>query len=156
MRRYGRALVLVALLATSVAAQQIDPTKAELELAREAAELPRRGVVAANLPLTAAESEAFWPVYGKYRDELGKAGARRSALLARFVGSLEGLSSEAATEMLDEYLALEKRDLAVKTRWAPRFRRVIPAAKVARLYQIENKLDVQAKMELAQKIPLVK
>ena len=56
----------------------------------------------------------------------------------------------------DEYLALEASHVALLKAYVPRFERVLPALKVARLYQVENKARALVNYELARGIPLVK
>ncbi|PYM98114.1 MAG: hypothetical protein DME08_08535, partial [Candidatus Rokuibacteriota bacterium] len=61
-----------------------------------------------------------------------------------------------ATKLLADYLALERAHVALLSSYVPRFEKVLPAKKVARLYQIENKMRALVNYELAKQIPLVK
>ena len=40
--------------------------------------------------------------------------------------------------------------------YVPRFQKVLPAKKVARLYQVENKVRALVNYQVAQDIPLIK
>jgi hypothetical protein len=66
------------------------------------------------------------------------------------------MTEESAVRLLAEFLALEANHLAVISSYAPRFQQVLPAVKVAQLYQIENKVRALVNYELAQAIPLIK
>ena len=63
---------------------------------------------------------------------------------------------QVATQLLGEFLALQSDHAALLQRYVPRFQRVLPARKVARFYQVENKIRAILDYELARSIPLVK
>ena len=42
----------------------------DVQIARNLTEQSRQATVAANLPLTESQGNAFWPVYLKYREEV--------------------------------------------------------------------------------------
>jgi hypothetical protein len=73
-----------------------------------------------------------------------------------FAKSYETMTDENATQLLGEFLALETEYIALLNSYAPRFRRVLPPVKVARLYQVENKLRALVDYEFARAIPLIK
>ena len=52
-------------------------------------------------------------------------------------------------------LDCEGAELEMRKSYVPKFEKVLPAAKVARYYQIENKIRAAIKYELAEGIPLV-
>ena len=60
-----------------------------------------------------------------------------------------------AKKLLNDALAIEASEVDLKKSYVPKFEKVLPAAKVARYYQIENKIRSVIKAELADGIPLV-
>jgi hypothetical protein len=52
-------------------------------------------------------------------------------------------------------VAIEKAEAAMKESYVPKLSKVLPAKKVARYMQIENKIRALVKYELAGEIPLV-
>jgi hypothetical protein len=44
----------------------------------------------------------------------------------------------------------------VKSRYVPRFKKVMSARKVARFFQVDNKLDAAINADLVEQIPLVR
>jgi hypothetical protein len=56
---------------------------------------------------------------------------------------------------LDEALAIEQAEVTMKQGYVPKLSAVLPATKVARYLQIENKIRAVIKYELADGIPLV-
>ncbi|HSF03589.1 MAG TPA: hypothetical protein VLA62_11285, partial [Solirubrobacterales bacterium] len=59
-------------------------------------------------------------------------------------------------QLLGEFLALQTDYAALLNRYVPRFQRALPPQKVARFYQIENKIRAILDYQLARDIPLVK
>jgi len=58
--------------------------------------------------------------------------------------------------LLDEYLTIERLRQKVRDGYLPKFRKVLSEIKVARYYQIENKISAVVNYELAKQIPLLK
>ena len=52
-------------------------------------------------------------------------------------------------------LRYQKDVIKIRENYAKKFQQVLPAAKVARFYQIENKLDALVNFVLASEIPLM-
>ena len=84
-------------------------------------------------------------------------GDRRVKLITDYADSLKsgGPSDEKAWIMLDDYLSYETERLTTRKSFVEKFRKVLPARKVTRFFQIENKLEAIINIELASQIPLV-
>jgi hypothetical protein len=72
-----------------------------------------------------------------------------------FAKVYENATPEQAKAMVDEMMAIGRDEMKVRESYVPKFRKVIPEVKVARLLQIENKIDAIIKFELADGIPLM-
>ncbi len=159
----GKRMLVGILLVTAaiwVCAQEAKPlvsptTEDAIAAVRGQLQADRQVVVAANLGLTEAEGKVFWPLYRDYRAELAKLGDRMSTLILDYAKNYEKMTDEQAKKMLAESLAIQKDETAVKLAWVPKFEKVLPAKKVARFYQIENKLDLIVRLAMAKDIPLV-
>ena len=127
----------------------------QLQQLRGEIQADRQAVVAANLKLTAAEGAAFWPLYREYRGDMAKLGDRLQKLIQDYAVTYESATAEQAKAMVDEMMSIQRADLKVKESYLPKFRKVLPEVKVARLLQIENKIDILIKLELAGAIPLI-
>ena len=55
-----------------------------------------------------------------------------------------------------EFLSVQTSYLNIITSYVPRFQKVLPPRKVARLYQLENKIRALVDYQLAQEVPLIK
>jgi hypothetical protein len=151
----GAALVL----ATPVPAQETQTVQAKVakEMATDRAQLQsdRQAVVAENLPLSETEAAVFWPLYREYRLEMQKLGDRGVNMIVDYAKNFESMTDEQATKLVEEYLTIQKDEVKLRSDWAPKFRKVLPATKVMRFYQIENKIDAILRFDAADQVPLV-
>jgi len=127
----------------------------QLQQLRSEIQADRQAVVMANLKLTDAEGQAFWPLYREYRGEMAKVGDRLQKLIQDYAVTYENATPEQAKAMVDEMMSIQRAELKVKETYLPKFRKVIPELKVARFLQIENKIDTLIKIDLAANIPLI-
>ena len=134
------------------AAPALEPTSQAL---LDAIRSNRKAMVAVNLTLTEEEAGKFWPVYEKYQAEINKLGDRLVGIIQDYTENFSSLSDDKAAKILDDYLAVEAERIQVKQTYAPQFKAVLSGRKVARLYQIENKMDAVIRYELAATIPVV-
>ena len=152
MRTVVAVIAAAALLAPAAAAQD----QGQIEAARLEIESERTAVVTANLPLTDAEAQAFWPVQREYRAEVRKLNDRTLELIKGFAASYGTATDEQASTMLKEQLDIQENRVKLMKKYKGRFEKVLPPKKVARYYQIENKMDAASTYEMAKVIPLVK
>ena len=159
MRPTRRALIalgsaLVCLVAGAAAAQ--DKPADSMENLRERLRADKKAVVAEVLQLTEGEAKEFWPVYNAYQSDMVAHYDRLLKLIESYAQSYETMTDAKATSLLKEYLGLERDHVAILTSYLPRFQKVLPPRKVAKLYQVENKARALVNYELARGIPLVK
>ena len=127
-----------------------------MEIFREKARADKKLVVATTLDLTEGEAKTFWPVYNAYQSDMITYYDRVVKLIDTFAKAYSSMTDETATKLLGEFLALETDHAAILKSYAPRFRRALPPVKVARLYQVENKMRALVNYEIAREIPLIK
>ncbi len=143
---------LLTSVAASSPAQEIHD---EIELTRSLIQTQRQAIVTAAMELTAEESGAFWPLYHEYREARGKVDDRSVALIHGYAENFDLMSDELAQEMIQELMSIRQEELDVTRKYLRRFQKILPAIKVARFFQLENKLDAVIDFELAAEIPLV-
>lgn len=128
----------------------------EIELTRAAIQLRRQALVTSAMDLGAKEAEVFWPLYRDYRTEMARVNDRFVTLLTGYLESYDSLTDQQANKLLDDYLGIEKARTGVKGKYLSKFRKVLPGRKVARFFQIDNKLDAVISADLAANIPLAR
>ena len=116
----------------------------------------RQELVAESMNLTDAESGPFWAVYREYRSDVEKIGDGLVKLVLEYADVYpDGLDEQRAAAMLKQYNRLEEQLTALKTRYSRKLLKTLPASKVLRFLQVENRLDIVMRMQLASAIPLV-
>lgn len=142
-------LVMLAGFAAPARAQATD-----IELTRAHIQKARQEIIAAAVHLTEDEALVFWPAYRDYRLDMARLGDRLVKVIQEFVGKDASLNDEQANRLTDEYLDIKADEVSVKQKHVKIFRKLLPAAKVARFFQLENKLDAVVNYELAATVPL--
>jgi Spy/CpxP family protein refolding chaperone len=151
----------LALAAAPAFSQQADPVvtptvQDAIATIRTEVQAERQAIVAENLKLTEAEGQAFWPVYREYRQAAQKLGDRVAKLVVDYAANYDTMTDEQARGMLREFLQIQKEEAALKIEWSKKLEKLLPPKKLARFFQIENKLDLLVNLDLASGIPLVK
>jgi hypothetical protein len=149
-------IALVAALAAPAAAQ--DKGTSNMEILRQKVKADKKLVVALNMGITEAEGKAFWPIYDAYQKDLEQINERLAKTIVAYAEAYNKgpVPNETAKKLLNETLAIEEAEVALKRSYASKIEKALPEAKVARYIQIENKIRALVRYELAEKIPLVK
>jgi len=142
-------------LAGGVAVAQDKPADT-MDVLREKVRADKKLLVAVALELSDSEAKAFWPVYNAYQSDMIGHYDRVFKLIGSYAAAYQTMTDETATQLLRDFLALEGEHVALLNGYVPRLQRVLPARKVARFYQIENKLRALVNYEFAREIPLIK
>ena len=151
MSRMALAVLALVLAAGAARAQTVKET---LEVTRQAIESQRRVLVSGALPLTDAEADAFWPLYDAYEKERRPLDERANQLVADFLAGASSLTDAQAKAMVEEALEIDAGKLRVRRGYLGRMLKAIPPRKVARFYQIDNKLDSVVRADISRQIPL--
>jgi hypothetical protein len=130
-------------------------TQATLEVLVDTIRANRKALVAVNLDLSDDEAARFWPVYDRYQRESNAVGDRLVALIEDYSTNFRRLSDQKARKIVEDYLAIEADRVAVRRSYLGEFAGVLPGRKLARFYQIENKMDAVLRYDLAATIPVV-
>ena len=128
-----------------------------MQILRDKVKADKKLVVAANMQLTEAEAKTFWPVYDQYQKDLTAINQRIVKLIGSYAADYRAntMTDEKAKKLTADYVAIEKAEAKLQESYVPKLSKVLPAKKVARYLQIENKIRALVKYELAGEIPLV-
>jgi hypothetical protein len=127
-----------------------------MEIVKEKVRTDKKLFIATNMELTESEANAFWPVYEAYQAELSKFRDRDSNLIEEFAANFGTMSDDVAKNLLDDFLSIDSEYLKLRQSYLAKFRAVLPNTKVARYYQLENKIDAVLEYEQARRIPLIR
>lgn len=146
--------VLAMLLSFSNAVFAQTPMDEQIELARQAAQADRQAILMGNMEFNADESAEFWRAWKEYRAAVTANGDRMLNLIKNFAANYENMTDMKANELMTDYFSIKMQDLVIKQQFAKKIDVFLPARKVMRVIQIENKLDAAIDMQLASEIPL--
>ena len=154
-------VLLILLLLTTVTMvdreARAQSAESDIEQGREMIREGRLEMVRSELRLTEAESLAFWPVYAAYRDDVDAIQDRYAAMVKEYLRRYDeaDLSDEYADDLVETFLGIKRELLDVQQKFLPEFRTVLPSLKVARLYQLENKINAEIDAQMALVVPLI-
>jgi hypothetical protein len=147
---------LFLLLSISTAASAQTALDEQIELVRQSAHTDRKIILMGNMNFTSDESANFWPAWNQYRAAMSANGDRTLALIKDFAENYESMTDQKANEILTDHFSIEMQNTVVKQKFSQEINKFLPAQKVMRIIQIENKLDAVIDMQLAAEIPLAK
>ena len=150
-------VVYVGLLvfAASLAIYAQDRPADSMQIVHEAIRAEKKLLISQNMQLTEAEAAAFWPVYERYQHDLQQLLDRRVKLIKEYAANYPNLSDAVAQKLLDDFMAQEEDRVRLSKSYLPQFRKVLSATKVARYYQLENKVRAVMDYEMAANIPII-
>ncbi len=153
---FGTAVMMVFIALTALPALTEDKPADNMDIVREKIRADKKLLVSEEMELTEKEANTFWPVYERYQKDLQKVNDRTLALIKEYAEHYITMTDAVAKKLLDDMLKIEADRQNLKKSYLPNFQKVLPAKKVARYYQIENKIEAVVKYALAKAIPLVK
>ena len=155
-KRLSAVIVLCVLFLCIVPVCAQDKPADTNQLVREKIQADKKLLIAENMQLTEAEAKAFWPVYESYQKDLGKIVERTKKLIEDYAKNYQTMNDATAKKLVNEMIVIENERLKLRKVYLPKFRKVLSETKVARYYQLENKIHAVVMFELAKIIPLMK
>jgi hypothetical protein len=157
-------VVLVAVLfvvpfVTPVFAQNATADKPadNMQLLKEKIKADKKFIVGQNMELTESEAKGFWPVYDAYQKDMGVIDKRVSDLIKSYAEAwnAKSMNNEKAKKLTADMITIREDDVKLMKSYVPKFSKVLPAIKVARYLQIENKIRAIISYEMAAGVPLI-
>jgi hypothetical protein len=134
---------------TTVASDQ------DIAMLRKDIRSQKKQLIAANIPLTDAEGLKFWPVYDQYTAELVQVNHEKYALIKEYAQNYGTMTDAQADDWAVRALKLDANVAALRQRYWPIFRKVLPAKKAALYEQVEHRTQMLIDLQLASLIPLL-
>jgi len=151
----GILLTLLTTLLFSARAGAAENIIDAIELVRATYKADRQALLTETLQLTEGESTVFWPLYRAYRADMDKLGDGLVKLVLEYADAYPDVPDERARKLLKDYTSLEEKLVMKRTWYLKRAARSLPAAKVLRWAQLENRMDLGLRLQLAGAVPLV-
>jgi Spy/CpxP family protein refolding chaperone len=114
----------------------------------------KRALVLKGMALDDAQVQAFTPIYDEYQVDRKKIMERGVDLLNSYASNYDTMTDDAAKKLLKDWFKLQEDEEALVKKYAKKFEKVLPATKVLRFVQIENKLNTVVRSLGVRVIPL--
>lgn len=140
----------------AAASKPEDRPASNAQILRDKIKADKKYVVAKNMNLTEAEAKDFWPFYEAYQKDLGEINKRLAKTIKAYAKAYKGktMDDALAKQIIQETLEIQGAETGLMRTYAAKLDGVIPATKVMRYLQIENKIRTLVKADLAEEIPL--
>ena len=127
----------------------------DVQMLRKNLRSQRRQVIAANMKLTDAEAEKFWPLYDQYIAELVKTNNTKYELIKQYVQAQGNLTDAQADSAVRQWIGVDQSVSALRLKYVPAFRKVLSAKNTALFYQLDRRVQLMIDLQLASALPLV-
>ena len=127
----------------------------DIAVGRSMIKAERTEVVAAAMQLTEEEGKVFWPLYREYLVAMDSVNDGLVELMVAYAEIHTNVAEDRAEQLLKDYTDLEKKHLDVRIDYSKQFAKTLSAAQALRLAQVENRLEIELRQQLAGVIPLV-
>src|ERR1700761_7247190 len=106
---------------TSQQQQQQPDLSSAIESLRADIRADKVAVIKAAMQFTPQESEAFWPIYNKYADELSKVGDSRVAVVKEYATKYDTLTDADALSLTSRMFSFEEHRTEVRKKYLKEF-----------------------------------
>jgi hypothetical protein len=132
-----------------------DTDKDIMNMSMEEIKAERKQQVEEKMDLTAQEFEIFWPLYDEFQVEREKLEKNLFTLVIDYSKQHDNVTDEKAAQLLDASLSLEEQRIKLKRDFIEKNINVLPASKIARYIQIENKFWAVVLYHLSLEVPII-
>jgi hypothetical protein len=126
-----------------------------IDLLRKDIRSYKKQIIAANLQLTDAEAEKFWPLYDQYTAELVKINDAKYAVIKEYAINYDTLTDDKAVALTRQLLDVDQQVAQLRIKYVPMFNKVVPGKKTALFFQMDRRLLMLIDLQLAEQIPMV-
>jgi len=130
-------------------------TDQEVELMRQDLRSKRKQIIAANIKMTDAEAEKFWPIYDRYAADQRQAYDVHYGLLKEYAANIDKLTDAQALSLTQRWSDSDAAKAQLRTKYFPAFEKVLGGKRAARLCQLDRMLTLMIDVQIAADVPLI-
>src|SRR5271165_3748730 len=127
----------------------------DIQMLRKNLRSQRKQVIAANMKLTDAEAEKFWPLYDQYVTELVKSNNTKYDLIKQYLQAQGNLTDAQADSAVKQWIGVDQAVSGLRLKYVPAFRKVLSAKNTALFYQLDRRVQLMIDLQLASSLPLI-
>ena len=140
---------------TAPAAVQEEHLDSYIEVLRSDLRAKKAEIIASGMNFNDKESAAFWPVYRNYELDLSKLNDQRVALIKEYAAHYDSLTPDEAEKLAKQSFDLQDKETNLKREYFKKFTKVLPANRVAKFFQIDNRLGLLMNVQIASELPMI-
>jgi len=115
----------------------------------------KKQLIAANLNLTDAEAQKFWPVYDQYAREVEVIYNDRLQIIKDYGASLSTLTNPQAAALTKRLLDSDNALTSLRKKYEPAVAKAVNGKAQALFFQLDRRIGLLIDLQLALEIPLV-
>lgn len=127
----------------------------EIDLMRKDLRSEKKQVIAANMKLTDAEAEKFWPLYDQYTAETVKINDHKYELIKQYAEQFGHMSGQQAEEYVQGMIGVDQSTSELRRTYWPKFRQIISANNTALFFQMDRRINLMIDLQISSQIPLI-
>ena len=127
----------------------------DVDLLRKDLRAKRKELTAANLKLTDAEGERFWPVYDQYVKELIAINDKKFALIQDYADNYRTMTNDQALLFIRQWLDFDIATNQLRQKYVPIVAKVLDGKKTATFFQLDRRIAMMIELQVASQMPLV-
>ncbi len=127
----------------------------QMDLMRKDLRAEKKKVIAANMNLTSAEAEKFWPVYNDYTADTVKINDKKYELIKAYADNYGHMTDQQAHDYVQGMVQVDELSSELRMKYWAKFRQVISARNTALFFQIDRKIMQMIDLQVSSQIPLI-
>ena len=156
MKHVAVVLALIGLMIAPVAAEGTDDEIGDyIELLKADLASESREIVGEVMNFTDVEAKLFWPIYDEYMKELEPLADRRIAVIREIAETWPQIPDRRAGEMGREALDVEESIVALQRKYFNKISEKLNATTAAKWLQIDNRLRLLVRLQVAAELPII-
>ena len=142
-------------VSTVPVADRTSVTDAEIEMMRKDIRSKRKQIIAANIQMTDAEAEKFWPVFDQYAADQKKAYDIHYELLKEYAANEKTMTDAMALSLTRRWTESDTAKAQLRVKYFPMFEKVLGGKRAARLCQLDRMLTLMVDLQIGSDVPLI-
>ena len=131
------------------------PSDQEIDLLRKDLRSKKKQIIAANMKLSDAEAEKFWPVYDQYTADLVQINNTKYELIKLYLQTYTTMTDGEAESYMQKWGTLDESVLQLRQKYLPTFRKVLSARDTLLFYQLDRRVSSMIDLQLTSQLPLI-
>jgi hypothetical protein len=147
-------LVLTALL-LCMALPAFAQTESYVELLRSDIKTQKVAILTEALQLSDEQGAIVWPMYREYLVERDQLVDTRLALIREYAEVFDQMTDELAGDLMGRSFKINEQEMKLEKKWFKKMSKEVGAATAAKLFQVENQVNLLLRLQLAANLPLL-